>query len=78
MTRFEQEPLTSFRRDVVAEDEHRLRVEAIAADMALEGSIAVAWAVRRITGQTYVCRPWGGLDIVLQASEILRPREAAA
>lgn len=73
----EQEPLTNFRRDLVADDEWRLRVEAVVDELVHESRLAIAWAVRRIcrsdVDQTYVSRPvFRGFDVILQASEILR------
>lgn len=78
MNRLEQEPITAFRRDVVADDEWRIRVEEAAAEIAHEVTVAIAWAVRRLcrsdVDQKYISpRPvFRGFDVVLQASEILR------
>ena len=74
-SRFEQEPISNFRRDLAAEDEFRLRVEAIVAELLHESAVAIAWAVRRCYNvePTYV-RPrpvFRGFDVILQASEIL-------
>ena len=49
MNRFEQEPITNFRRDVVADDEFRLRLETIVAEILRCERIVLAWAVRRLT-----------------------------
>ena len=46
--RFEQEPITNFRRDVAADDEFRLRVEAIVRELKRRERITIAWAARRI------------------------------
>jgi hypothetical protein len=74
VSRFEQEPISAFRRDVVADDEFRIRVEEIVADLLHEERVMLAWAVRRILGQTYVsARPvFRGFDVILQASDVLR------
>jgi hypothetical protein len=75
----EQEPLTNFRRDWVADDEFRLRVDAAVAEILRRERITIAWAVRRLSRDlhiTYVqCRSRAAWrqheDIVLTAAEVL-------
>ena len=70
--RFEQEPITAFRRDVVAEDEWRIRVEGVVDELLHESRIAIAWAVRSVLDcRNYRSTSYVGFDVVLQASEIL-------
>jgi hypothetical protein len=73
MSRFEQEPISDFRRDVVAEDEFRIRVEDVLAELVHEERVMLSWAVRRILGPARLPMPvFRGLDIILQASDVLR------
>lgn len=60
--KYEQEPITNFRRDVVAEDELRLRVEDLARRLARVYRFRVAMAVRRLRGEP---------DIYLTAQDLL-------
>ena len=76
MIRLEQEPISAFRRDVVAEDELRIRVEAVVDELLHESRVAIAWAVRRLyrsdVDLTYISPRFRGFDIILRASELLR------
>lgn len=78
MSGFEQEPITNFRRDPAADDEFRLRVDELVADLLRRERIVLAWAVRRLSvGPLARCivlheRP----DIVLQAADVLAGRIA--